>query len=176
MPAFAILFTHESIVRGYGHANHAEIPALLAVLIYAVAAAFPVRDRRPEPLAIALVLGLTYTLTAAHRIAYGGLELFLSDSIVYWSVHRASFVDSWQIGLGAYALSTPWFAALLQLSFPVITLCELLVPLALLSKKIRLITVPSLLGFHVGVFLIMNILFWQNAVLLIALFLVPDRD
>jgi hypothetical protein len=174
LPAFLLIYMHESVVRGYGHTNHAEIPALLAVLICAAGATFRVPGKYPEPLAVALVLLLTYTLTAAHRIAYGGLQLFLSDSIVYWSVHRAHFVDSWQLGLGEHALSWPWFARLLQVSFPVVTLCELVAPLALISRRLRLVIVPGILGFHVGVLVIMNILFWQNAILLVVLFLVPD--
>src|SRR5690606_27023043 len=65
----------------------------------------------------------------------------------------------------------PWFEPLalapaLTLGFVVTTLFEASAPLLLVSRVFRMVWLPCMAVFHVMTLFLMNILFWENLVLL----------
>lgn len=159
----------QATLRGFGHVNHAEILLLLASYVFCLSAWTSQKGQHPEPLLITLLMLVTYMLTGIHRVAVGGLEVFASDSIVFWSIENASRISAFNFGGGVWLGDHPVFWLPMKVSFAAITLIEILGPLALLSSSFRRFYLVAMVGFHIGVALTMNIIFWENAVLLVVL-------
>lgn len=170
----AITFLHQCILRGFGHGNHAEIIALFSIWVYTAFAWMPPKRPNPEPLIISALFCIAYTLVGVHRLAHGGIELFLSDTLVYWCAYWSSSLSGFNFELGLLALEYEWFAWLLNLSFPIITILEALAPFSLINTRFRQLFLVSMFGFHIGTLLLMNIFFWENMILLLILFPLID--
>lgn len=159
----------QATLRGFGHVNHAEIVLLLASYVFCLSAWTSQKGRHPEPLLITLLMLVTYMLTGIHRLAAGGLEVFASDSIIAWTIENSSRISAFNFGGGVWLGEHPELWLPMKASFAAITLVEVLGPLALLSTPFRRFYLVSMVGFHIGVALAMNIMFWENAVLLVFL-------
>lgn len=170
--ACALLTFHQAYVRSFGYINHAELPLLYAA--YALAA-FPVADRLlgkgREPLpaaplvAVTAALCFTYALTAAFRLAAGGLDAFRSDTVLVWLLHDAHYPTYYRWTLGRDLLEHPGLVPLLRWGFPVVTLVELLAPLGLVCRPWRLAFLAVMVPFHLAMLFLTNILFWENLAL-----------
>lgn len=178
-----LLVVEQSLMRSVGFITHGEVPMLLAAIVLA---AFPCddalafgrtreRDRLPHrtsalyraPLvACGLVLCLTYALTAARRFDAGGLAIFFDGTILYRVALRAAE----RHGLGLIVIERPWLGHLIAIGFPIVTLAELLSPLALFHRGFRWAWIAVLVLFHLTVSWLMTISFRANLVL-IAVFL-----
>lgn len=163
-----------------GSSNHSQLPVMMAAILLSVgpsadalvlwsprARSVPQRppDYQSTLLLIALVVCTSYTFIAAHRLAYGGWALFSSESMSQWMV-------LWNIGerhpegtLGMQVVRSPWLAKAAQLSFPVLTLVELLAPFILVSRRFRYVFVSTMLAMHTSIYLLMNVSFSQLACL-----------
>jgi hypothetical protein len=180
--ALSLLALHQGIYRGFGgHVNHRELALLYATIVLA---AFPATDglawkrkRRSgvsQPvyalgmLGICLSVTLTYVFIGVARLFTSGIAPFNTNAITCW-VAMHSFLDS-QFGFeyGRMVLDVPWLAEMLKWSFPAATLLEIVSPLALFSRKFRLVWVVGfILPFHAGIMLLMNIVFVENCLLML---------
>ena len=180
----------QGLVRGFGHVNHGELALLYAAILlplFPCADAFALRPETPRAenaprygIALAVLtamLAFTYAFTGMNRVADGGFEIFSNGSLLRW-VLEDSFLDPrpWSATVRAWAIS-PALKTFLAFALAPITLLEIAAPLALVSPRFRRFFVVAMLGFHAGVYVLMNILFWQN-VLLFVLFLewMPARN
>ena len=125
---------------------------------------------------IALGLVLPYTYVAANRILSGGVTIFLDDSLPSY-VASACLTrphTACRMALDLFDESS-WARNLLKLGFAVTTVFELGAVGALLSHQVRRIWLPVICAFHVGAAVTMNVVFWENVVLALAVFSVgPD--
>lgn len=179
--ATASFIAVQAIPRGiHGYITHPQLPLMLAALVLSL---FPAdealrlwpraplrretRDPRAVPLMIAVLICLGYVWIAAHRIAFGGLALFTSDSLSAWILRWNLPLPELDQQLGMRVIRSPLLASLAKWSFPLITLLELSAPLALVSRRFRQGFVPAMLSVHLGIFLLMHQSFSHLALLYI---------
>lgn len=180
LPLTAVaLVVYQTLVRGFGHINHAELAILYAAILLALfpcADAWSVTRRRsapPEPaerygdalFAMAAMLCTTYLFTGAHRVVTGFPDAFSPDTLrlytllnVYEWPHHVVRVSQ------TMASSTLWGYSL-SAGTVVVTILEVLAPLCLLSRRFRVVFAVVMLAFHLFAMLIFNVQFWQNCVL-----------
>jgi hypothetical protein len=172
------LTVYQGLIRGFGKINHGELAMLYTAYVLV---AFPCThalalDRRPRPspprslyragmMAAGFVLCLTYTFVGARRLCAGGAEIFLNGSIVHYVVLKAMQPGADGFGMGIILLEQPWLATLVTVGFPVVTVFELLSPVALVSRGFRWLWIPVMCGFHLATGLLMQIWFTANVVL-----------
>jgi hypothetical protein len=175
LPVAAAVIVQQALPRSFGHVNHAEIGILwLLLLLTAFSWADRFNQRRGPPLASPpLVVGaflfcLSYSLVGLARVSFLGLDGW-AGAMQAWAFRSSVSNPLAGPSLGLYAYQIPWFGEMLRWGLPFVTVCELLAPLALVCRPFRLVFLLGMLGFHVGVWLIMNISFWENGVLLLLL-------
>lgn len=168
----SLSFLHQMIVRGFGHMNHAEIPLLLATVVLVLGVFTKERD-------VGILFGclfvalLGYTLIAAFRLTHGSLPLLFSDGLAYYAQLSTLRDSQFDFRYGLVMGDWPLASLLLPFGFVVVTFLELTAPLSLVNLRYRLIFPTLMILFHAGVLLTMNILFWQNMVLIVLLYLLP---
>lgn len=169
--ACALLTVIQSLIRGFGFINHAEIPLLYAAYVWTAFSFFRVKDHQAPFILFLTAFLLTYTFIAAHRIAYGGIEVFQTDRITYWIAEKTFDHSSYfQIGWGALLFQHEWLRGLFKAGFPVVTAVELLAPLALLSRPFRAVFLAVIYSFHLLCWLFMDLFFWESMLILVLLF------
>jgi hypothetical protein len=167
------LTVYQSLLRGFGHLNHSEIAALLAVFVFTV---FAWADRiegvqRPSyPLiAIVAMLCLTYTLVGIHRLLHGGMHIFVSNAIAHYTMECATRVTYFDFSLGKLLFDYPLLAQAMRGGFIAVTVAECLALFCLVSRRFRHAFLFVMLPFHVLSVLVMNIAFFENLLLLLLL-------
>jgi hypothetical protein len=179
----AMLTFYQGLLRGFTFTNHGELPLLYAAWVLAlfpaddavslgrrrVAARAPVMYSAPMAL-VALVLLLCYSLVGIRRLVESAPGIFLDGTIVRYVALRAASARGTFGDLGLAILEHPRLARPLLLGFPVVGLFEALAPLCLLSRWFRLAWLPVIIGFHLGVWILMGFLFLFN-LLMIPMFL-----
>jgi predicted DCC family thiol-disulfide oxidoreductase YuxK len=180
----AFIFTQALPRALMGSSNHAQLPVMMAALLLSIGPStdalvlWPRRtpsthdqptDYQSTLLFLSLILCTSYTFIAAHRLAYGGWALFSSDSMSQWMVVWNMGEPSPESTLGMQVVRQPWLARAAKLSFPLLTTVELLAPLCLISRRFRLMFVPTMLAMHTGIYLLMNVSFSQLACLYVLL-------
>ena len=161
-----------------GFVNHAQVPIMLCALLLSVGPAsdsltiWPrpriIPGRRDYQSTVVLMLAMIcvgYLFISAHRIAYGGWELFSSDSLAQWIVRRNLGAPSAETEFGMMLVRNPTLALIAKIAFPFITLLEFSAPLCLLSRRYRVFFVPVMLSVHLMIYLTMHISFSQLALL-----------
>jgi hypothetical protein len=189
--ACALLILYASVRRSYAYVWHADIPLMLAACAMALLAwTDHLDERRPAseraganyamgPLFISMaVLLLTYHLVGVRRFVLGGWELYVSDSLPYWTARNSlQWAGTWEAaatgGLGLELARSGWPLTVLELGFPVVTLMELLAPLALFYQRFRWIFLAVMVPFHLLSLPVFSLIFYQHIVLLAFL---PDWD
>jgi hypothetical protein len=174
-PTCALLVVDQALARSEGYINHGELAMLYAAIVLAAfpcadaLALRPARPLRRDPVlyraplvAAALTLCLTYALTATRRLDVGGLGIFVDGTIL----SRVALRGAERGGLGLLVVAHPWLGRALVLGFPVVTLFELLSPLAVFYRGFRYAWLVVLVGFHVAVSVLMAISFRGNLVLM----------
>lgn len=126
--------------------------------------ASPVMYRAPL-VASSLVMCFTYMMTAAKRISYGGISIYLNDTILTATATRDAELGS-AGGLGIWACESVFMASVLRFGFPLVTLLELLSPLCVFSKPFRWVWMAVIVPFHIGAGLFMGIWFTYNLALM----------
>ena len=181
--AFAsILFLDALTKSATGYANHAQ---LIALVLAAILTCFwrhkfhsPLdKPRRsayssdPYELIIwitALAIVLPYTFIGINRLLEGGIQVLTGDAILDY-VRRNSLRDSrFGFTLFVHLTSVPIGAVLLKLGFAVTTAFEVLSVGVFVWPRFRLAWLLIIGTFHIVTLLSMNILFWENAVLIYA--------
>ena len=183
LPVATLLFIlSQAVPRALqGLVNHAQVPVMLAALVLTLGpsadalAAWP-RRRPPPPdgryqatlVYITAALCIGYAYIAAHRLAYGGLQLFRDESLLQWFMQRSLSEADPELALGTRLIRSPWLATAAQFAFPAITALELSAPLCLFFRGYRRVFVPAMLLAHTAIYVLMHISFSQ----LVALYVV----
>lgn len=151
--------------------NHAQVVPLLILLIVAC------RSRRRSSHAStgivwlsALAIVVPYTFIAVNRILRGGIAIFAGDSVAN-SMMLASYYHppfGFQV-LPALMAVTP-FAPFVRLTFVAVTIVELTSIGTLLSRRWRTLWLFSITLFHLSSLVLSNIFFWENLLLIWAVF------
>jgi hypothetical protein len=180
-----LLVLYQGILRGFsGHMNHAELLLLYAAVVIAI---FPCFDglsvRKPKggphdrsqyaaPLLImAFLFCFTFSFVGAARLSQG-------PDFFYTQTLRNLILKNW-IQMGG--LSTHGFAPpaapflpleilpgpILQASYAVASLLELLAPLALISRRFRQVFAVFVIVFHTSTAYAMGVPFFENLPLIV---------
>lgn len=164
-PATAIgvllLTSYES---SWGQILHTENLLVLHLIVLAVAAVVDggTGARRTQDLAprvMVVIVVVAYVLAGWAKLRVSGWHWVSGDALLHHVAHdglRKELVGSWSSPIGAWAVGHPWvFPPIAALSL----LVELAAPLALLGGRIRDLWVAGAWLFHLGVLVVMAILF-----------------
>jgi hypothetical protein len=194
--ALAFILVLDQLTKSLnGFINHAQLAPLLVLLVFALFGGkryLPSLGFRPEPetspverrgtpesgegsyLAVlwlaSLCLIIPYTFIAINRFLQGGLELFRSNALLdyitltsrRYSVYGSSFFLS--------VIQVSWLAAGLKAGYLVTTLFEMTSAGVLFSVIFRRIWLVIIVSFHFLTLFSMNIFFWENLLLILAMF------
>jgi hypothetical protein len=174
-----LLLLANTISRGFGHVNHAEIAPWLVTVILTVFMSrlatdqIECPDNNPNESAsfgmvlATLVFAVTYSFVGAARLVNGGIEFLGGDSIAN-SMVRMSHHD-WLIefNLADWMLATPMFILMLKLGTAAVTIFELAAPLCLISCRFRLAFLLFMPAFHLGAIMVFKIDFIENVLTMI---------
>jgi hypothetical protein len=176
----------DAMAKSLGHINHSKFGILFAAWILAAFPAnddFALRPRKgpPEPpvfyvapmLAMATLIFLTYSFVGAFRIG-SGLGVFFSDALGKWFLHKSFEANATGFMVGPWVVANTPIYVLGKIGFVVISVCELLSPLCLVSTRFRWFWIAVLVPFHFMSLLTMNIFFWENVLLI--LFFATDSN
>jgi hypothetical protein len=183
LPLALLLLLFDGIAKSFsGFTNHAQVGILYAAIILALS---PSADRlslagkkkRLEAaggyevavLGIAALVYSSYMFIALRRLTTGGLEIFTGDAILTYIAARSHQYSEYGFELGLAVLQYPVLATAAKVGFVGITILEVLAPVCIISRRFAILWVAALIPFHLSTFLLMNILFLENAVLLVAL-------
>lgn len=169
----------EGIVRSFGHINHPEILLLFSVFILTIFFFFEdsIDDSKLTiskygiPLAAVLFLiCFTYFFAGIHRLIARGLEIYGTNTIIFWVVEegKRSRLINWH--LENLMLTNQWVCGMLKAGFPLITLCEIAAPLCIVFRRFRYVWLMLMIPFHLMVWTFMGIFFWANLALYILFF------
>jgi hypothetical protein len=148
-----------------GYVNHAQFVPLYSLIVLSL--------RRPSQPGVAipseellwlLSLGfiIPYTFVGASRLMEGGLAIFADQSIVVYVQTACQSRPSAICVLAGHWALIPWFASLLKIGFLAATTLELASAGVWLGRDFRIIWLILITLFHVLTWLTMNILFWEN--------------
>ena len=179
----AVLIVYLGVSRGFGgHVNHRELVLLYVTGLLFFLPAFdavalqPGRRRRDTAvyrssmIAICLLIAVSYLFVGLARATMGFPLVFEPEVMRGWLVGRSLRPNPLGLELGAAFLDGPAATYLIPLVLPASTLMEILAPAALwLRRRYRIVLLIGLGSMHVGIALLMNIVFIEN-VLLLALF------
>lgn len=178
----AIFLTlHQGLVRSFTFVNHQELAALLFVYVVAI---FPAADglsvskptrTHASPqiysaalLTMTILIMLPYCAIAAFRIVNSAPGIFLSNSLAFWFGSLSGLdADGWS--LGKWLLRQPFLLAVSNVGFPLVTGFELFSPLCLIMPRFRRVWLVVMVLFHCLCWVILNIFFWENLILLVLL-------
>jgi hypothetical protein len=164
------------VAKSYGgYANHAQFSALAVIVIVAILWR-PLRSSEREKLAVrrsdelivwlcSLALLLPYTYTGMHRLMNGGLEIFTGDAIMVY-VDRACGEARTMICTASGALLKDHLGHVLRCGFAMMTLCELASVVVPVWRGFRIVWLVSMTSLHLVTAVLMNVVFWENALLL----------
>lgn len=179
-----LLTVYQGMMKGIGDLNHSELGMIFAVYILVLFEwadfLYKPADEREQvsryglPLtAFCATICLAYMFIGLHRVVYGGINLFLGDSIYYWIIENSNEPKIYLLWkLDHLLLDHGWLRGVIKSGLPVVTVLELLAPLALIHKPYRYVFLAGMIGFHIFIWLFMGILFWEN-ILMYALFIEP---
>ena len=174
-----VILLANTISRGFGHINHAEIAPwfVTVILTYFMSRLstdqIECPDNNPNPVASAAmvlattVFAVTYSLVGAARFVNGGIEFLAGDSIPN-AVLRMSHHDwFFEYNFAPVIIASPVLILVLKLGTAAVTVFEIVAPLCLISQRFRkafLLFVPA---FHLGAILIFKIDFIENVLLMV---------
>ncbi|GAA1985000.1 hypothetical protein [Microbacterium pumilum] len=178
--------TYLQVKKGFGgHFDHRELTLLYvtaALLLtpawdaFAVSRARRAGTRRPDVyrsslLVLCFVVILQYLFIGTARLFIGGPGVFLGGTLQNWVENRNLRPNPFGFDLGTYFLGSFW-AVPLDLLFLGGTILEItaIVLLFLPPGWIKLLFVVGFAVFHTSIFLLMNVAFPENVVLLLLFF------
>jgi hypothetical protein len=173
----------DALTKGInGYANHAQIAPLFMLVLLALhtTTRFSWSGRPRERVDAAalegfvwlagLLLVVPYTYIGLHRLLQGGGALFQGDAIVDYIRLSTARYSNYGLTMFAGLVDIPWIAGMLKVGFFVTTLFEVTSGAALRWKAYRYTWLIVMVGFHFMTLVAMNIFFWENLILLIAIF------
>lgn len=168
-------------LKGFGgHVNHRELTLLYMsylLVFFNCFSGFSLRKSPPDKessyqatlVILCLVIVTQYLFVGIARLFVGTPEVFNPEVMEQWIAHRNFRDNPYGFTLGLKLLGEPVSRLIFFFALPFSTLVEILSPTTLfIGQKSRLVFVSLLASFHLGIFLLMNIAFFENiAVLLI---------
>ena len=200
LASLALLLTLQiGIAKGFGgHVNHRELVLLYTTYLLVGLPCFDALALRlgrfkeqtvlPQASYVASLQLLSFTILlpyffiAVARLCVGFPGVFEPQVMYDWVLSRNVRPNPYEWGWGLTFLASDFGRLLLAIALPVSTLIELFAPLSLwCGKRSRVLVVVSLISFHLGIFFLMNIAFFENIALLLLLcdytpLLSPSRD
>lgn len=184
LAAVLMIVWHDGAMKSVqSYVNHAQIIAMYVALVLAVSPAADTRSvhrRRMVRdgawtyggplLASAFVAALTYSLMGVRRLAVGGVDVFVDGSIERWVATRSQQYAAYNFDVGATVAELPGAAVLLSIGMAVVTVAETGSLLVLRFPRLAAWWLAVLVPFHLATVPLMNIPFWENLILLLALF------
>jgi hypothetical protein len=180
--ATLLLIYQQGLVRGFTYMYHEEMPLLYAAALLVLfpaddalsfgRAAAPGRDPRVYAagmLSVAAMLCMCFFFTGIHRCVAGGWAVFAGESLRTWVLRNAALSSYPWAGLGPALVSYDAVYAALRGGLILVTVLEVTAPFLLVSRTFRRIGVPGLLLFLVLNALLLNVVFWETALLLAVL-------
>lgn len=167
-----VLMHNQALQHGFGFVNHQELVPLYALFLFGLCG----WGRRPWDarvpglpiVVILLMLSLVYAMAGVYRVVRHP-ELFVDPATMMgWVLLNSArpLEYGWDVGL-----RLPWSHGLMwvmHIGFIGVTILEILAPLALVWRPFRwlfLLVIPF--PFHFACLVLMNIFFWENAVLML---------
>jgi len=175
----ALLTIQEQILAGFTYIDPARILPLYAA--YALAAfrcsadgmsvASPAAGGRGARygtplLVVAVAFSFCYAFVGARRLAGTGGAVFFTDSLSHWMVVWSRQLPGPGLGVGDAVAQRPWLGAFANVAFAAVTLCEVLSPLCLVSRRFRRLWLAVIALFQLMASATMHIFFWQNFLLM----------
>ncbi len=184
IPAVAVAFLLDAITKSFGgFVNHGQFAMLymaLLLVLYPCADGFSVMGNRPRredarlygaPLLLgALILALAYTFVGVTRLLHGGWEVMTGESLRVWLVMRSLDDSLATFQHGVWLSNSPLGYRLALVMFAVVTICEVATIPAVFHARWRLVWMVVMVPFHFTTLFTMNIIFWENVILMLALF------
>jgi len=165
----ALVLTLDAVTKSLtGYANHAQVAPLVVLGLVTL-----FDDERAERAAVWLVrfaLVVPYTFIGLHRLLEGGLALYLGDALPHYIAQNSAGYSYYGFTIGLRLSDGPIVLALLKAGFAIMTLFELLAVCALVWPRFSPVWVIVTAGFHLATLPLMNILFWENLLLLLVAF------
>lgn len=177
----ALLLTfYMGYIRGWGnHVNHRELALLYCTYLLLILPCFDngkedVKKQkavyRAAMLVLCIIVSFDYAVIGIARFAKGFPVTFHPDVMRQWIIFHAYNPSEWGFDYGKLVLNYPWLNYLIAPMLPISTILEIAAPFSLfVSKKVRVWLVILLFAFHLGIFLLMNIFFLENMLLLFLL-------
>ena len=187
IPTTLLLFLSDGIVKGFnGFVNHAEFGILYGaavISLFPAADQFSIRHNESAKndsqkyilpiFLVAFILLSAYSFVGINRLVNGGLEVFTGNSLVRDLLVNGAEYTKWGIyGPGHFVARSPLLLPIFKVGFLFVTLMEVLSPLILVNKKLLYVWIAIMVPFHLLSLITMNIFFWENLILIIALFIV----
>lgn len=175
---FCVVFLLDLVTKSIeAYPNHAQFGPLAVLFAMSVFAATEARcdgthDRNAsaeDELALwcaSVLLILPYTYIGVGRVVEGGAELFTGDALLRYVAYTSRLYSAYDFGVPMAWLDNSWFNGSLKVGFALTTICEVLSPGVFVSSRCRVAWLLAVTTFHVGTLLVMNILFWENVILL----------
>jgi hypothetical protein len=197
--AFGLVVVLDALTKSLnGYINHSQLVPLFMLLVFAVFGGrryLPVLGFRddseaPESAPTAqtgsgtvpmpgyravvwlsgLMLIIPYTFIAINRLIVGGVQVFRGDALLDYINLTSRRYSIYQSSLFLGLIRISWLAAGLKVGYFVTTLFELGSAGVLFSRLFRRLWLPVIIGFHFVTLFAMNIFFWENLLLMIAIF------
>jgi hypothetical protein len=189
--AFASVLVLDSVAKSVGgYVNHAQAVPLIVLGIVTAGEAFDAMDwlwrsdanerrtRRPRvrstPQLVAWASGVTiviaYTFTGVNRIVSGGGAVLGGEAILTQMVLASHQYSAFGFHVAPHVVDTAWGRWLLQAGLAGVTLLEVAAAGVFCSDRFRKLWLVSMSAFHVSTLVLMNILFWENLLLMWAVF------
>ncbi len=183
-PAFLAILLYDGTAKGFGgfvnHAQFGPLYAALLLVLFPAADGLSIMGRRPRGhtprlygaplLGAAVVLSVAYCFVGTRRLLAGGLEIFTGEALRNWIVARTVEGSNFGFELGLTLVESDLNYFGMRIGFAVVTLFEILTPLAIFSPLFRWVWLAVMVPFHVVTLLTMNIFFWENLLLIAVLF------
>jgi len=184
------LLTFTSFLRGFGHSDHSHVQIFLVTVVLSFSPAWDAwsvskgnepASRAGEPhvkygqsfAAMALIFSVPYFATGIYRLAKEGLWIFFGSSMQYFLARDSLVLDDFAFSAGLWVVEHGALLPLINFSFFLVTLAELGAPWAHLKRGYCAAFLLVILPFHVLSPLLMHILFLQNIVVTVGLYLAP---
>lgn len=170
MPAVCVLVVAlDALTKSItGYVNHAQI-APLAVLVL-VTVFDERRDARATLWLVRFALLVPYTFLGFNRLVEGGPGIVFGDALLHYIEQNSAGYSYYGFTLGLRLIEWPLVVVLLKTGFAIMTLLEVLAVGALLSPRFGVFWALAMAGFHLATLPILNILFWENLLLIVVAF------
>ena len=170
-----------TLTRGFGHINHAEIGPLLVTWVLMLFLWRMPRNTLQSPshepnstcaagiVCATIVFTFVYAFVGIARLVSGGMTVLAGDSITNHLL-RAQHSD-WILSFDASSivLASPILLLLLKLGTVAVSIVELSSPLSLVNRRIRLLMLSVMPGFHLGAMLLFKVFFIEQLFFMVLL-------